>query len=1635
MAAQFDATARINVDLRGFARAANEVTRSGGSMSTIFRNLHNQLNQLEVVEKKQAAAIRQTATAYNSVVNVVKNYLSVVTSLAKNEAASADGAKKLVAVFGQLRSALAGVQGLSQKEAERLGRTVGLYNQLASVLKQVADSYRAIAAVRQNDAKADQAAARAAQSAQRQAQATQRLAQEQQKLDLATQKVAQASQRLAQDQQRLEQSAQRTANAQQRLNQELRGTGDAMGRFSGSSFQLRSSLSEIEQAGRQLIQVFQAVGQALIGTAISQESAYAQVARVVGEAKAESAGLLTSFRQIAESFPITFEEVARIGQLGAQIGIAADELDSFTRTVAKFSLTTGVSVDQTTLLLGRIREMQDVPISEMENLGSAILALGTASAATDEEILRVNESIATVSNVFGLSAQAVSGLAAALATVRVRPELSRGSLTRVFGQLDKAISAGGESLLTLSKTMGMTAQETVRLRQTNPDEFFLAFVKGLKTTAGPTNNFQAAIRELGINAVRDIDTFTRLGNNFDILTESFARSNDEWMKGTELQRQSQGIFETTASRIQNLVDAFKTLLAIAGGPLAKALGQVASAMQWIIDQITNYLGPVVPIVGALTAVVVAGGIAWGVYQVILAKSIQSMIAMRELQRSLGVQTLGLGTAMAVYQGKLAGANAATASTVGSMRGLTSSAQQMSMQMNAAAASNTNFARSSAGITASTSAMATSLRASAVSAEASALANRNLALSTTQVAASQGAMGAALGRNAAQTAIFGAAQANAAKGMAAFNVSAVAAGIGAAGLNRSTTNLVPALTNMNTRMYQAVTAGNAMGAGMALQATRMQQLAVSSTAVAGAATKVSVAARAAAFAFGPWGIAIGVLAIAMGPLIGDMFDFTTQADKIAQKAIEAAGGTDALTSAIKADTAEFKKSGFAYRTITSDLEKAASGMYNLGNATIAKANAEKRSIELTVGSREELEKQANAHGRGADAARLYIGKLDQADKVIKATTASLKNNVTAIGENTQKWLLSAAETAASQSGIADGSEQSQKALEALGNTGVDVGEILTQAMTDPEGASKILNTAIAELGKTADNYAPAGARAAGAIIEQASAAKGAKEFLEALKTTIDTTSDSAIKNKTVTDLLGKSLTEAAKGGDVMRGSVKLTADSLEDLDLTSDAANEAITKFAKTLTEFGTPLDAFGKAAQRAFAGMKDGPKSAEDAMAQFSLGARGSLKLFLEELDKISLAQRNWAANLVKISATLGPDIANGLADLGPKAAPMLQELSNLTVGELQKLKPRLKALGSESIESLAAGIIAGQAQMTNVSTRTATAIANALSAELGNAKNTDQFLAVIKKYGTLIETLKKYKGEVNIDNVKGLKSIDDIIRYIEISQDKRLFDPKGRADLKTELFRRGALDLLSLIIRLEKEGAFDPNGKAKMDKSSFTSDVGSIRDLVYRGERNGWFNPDGKANLNQGPFNNGIAQIRSTARSTANYISNTLSTSATVRVGYYYYEKNNRPSTAYVKDGGWINGPGGPRDDKVPAMLSNGEFVINAAQAKRHGALLEAINSGRGGKGYSTGVKKMSAMAVPDLKPVTITSADMNKAMERALVQRLPSMSSLTRQIPLTSNGNGSVFNITNQYPQAEPTSVTINRSLAYAATISGVS
>lgn len=80
--------------------------------------------------------------------------------------------------------------------------------------------------------------------------------------------------------------------------------------------------------------------------------------------------------------------------------------------------------------------------------------------------------------------------------------------------------------------------------------------------------------------------------------------------------------------------------------------------------------------------------------------------------------------------------------------------------------------------------------------------------------------------------------------------------------------------------------------------------------------------------------------------------------------------------------------------------------------------------------------------------------------------------------------------------------------------------------------------------------------------------------------------------------------------------------------------------------------------------------------------------------------------------------------------------------------------------------------------------------------------------------------------------------------------------------------------------------------------------------------------------------------------------------------------SVGHFATGGSISGPGTGTSDSIPAMLSNGEYVVKASAAKKYGSLLESINNGHVAHFATGGAvgSVASTSAEPASYPVSLT-------------------------------------------------------------------
>ena len=336
-----------------------------------------------------------------------------------------------------------------------------------------------------------------------------------------------------------------------------------------------------------------------IKAAIDHERAFANVARTTMTTAEGYSYLQRQLEVMSMSLPVTFEELTNIASAAGQLGISAAGVSSFTSTVAKLSATTNLTSEAAGVALARFRAFfaevgtdKGLNVTErtFSNLASSILLVGVNSIATETGIVNVATQIASMGQYAGYTANQTVGLAGALSSIGVAPELSRGTITRTFSNIGTAVSKGGERLEQFAALSGRSSAEFVAAWGT--DKFAGVFTDMMKGLYGVTQGGEDAnlmLMELGFNSVRDRPLLLRLagaaneaGQAGGLLTQTMADALSGWTANSELALQYNKISTTTSARIQVLAQSFEQLFATMGAQSGGFVGELALQMTQLV---------------------------------------------------------------------------------------------------------------------------------------------------------------------------------------------------------------------------------------------------------------------------------------------------------------------------------------------------------------------------------------------------------------------------------------------------------------------------------------------------------------------------------------------------------------------------------------------------------------------------------------------------------------------------------------------------------------------------------------------------------------------------------------------------------------------------------------------------------------------------------------------------------------------------------------------------------------------------------------------------------------------------------------------------------------------------------------------
>ncbi len=325
----------------------------------------------------------------------------------------------------------------------------------------------------------------------------------------------------------------------------------------------------------------------VVKAAIDYESAFAGVKKTVDETATVSYQKLSDgIRQMAKELPASAVEIANVAEVAGQLGIKADDILSFSRTMIDMGESTNLSAEEAATAIAKVANIMGLSSDDYSRFGASVVDLGNNFATTEKDIVEMTNRLAAGGKLAGLTAPEILGLATAMSSVGIEAEAGGTAMTQTLTAIGNAVSLttkdSADDLALIAKVAGTTSEEFQQAWKEKPAEALQSFIKGLNTAREKGANMDAILMKLGMTGVRQGNMLKSLALSSDKMSAAVNRSNQAWKENTALTNEANKRYETTESQLKMFRNQLTDIAIEFGGPLIKALREgLNAAKPWI----------------------------------------------------------------------------------------------------------------------------------------------------------------------------------------------------------------------------------------------------------------------------------------------------------------------------------------------------------------------------------------------------------------------------------------------------------------------------------------------------------------------------------------------------------------------------------------------------------------------------------------------------------------------------------------------------------------------------------------------------------------------------------------------------------------------------------------------------------------------------------------------------------------------------------------------------------------------------------------------------------------------------------------------------------------------------------------------
>ena len=322
-----------------------------------------------------------------------------------------------------------------------------------------------------------------------------------------------------------------------------------------------------------------------IKSSIDWEQALAGVAKTTNMSGSELNKMGNEITKMSNTMPFAATEIAGVAEAAGQLGIKKQDITSFTRTMMNLGVATNLTADEAATEFARFANAANMPIKDVDRLGSTVVALGNSTATTEKEIVEMAQRLAGAGAQAGFSSDEIMSVSAAMSSVGIEAEAGGTAMTQIWNKMTKAVAEGGDTLDSFAKTAGVSGKEFAQIWENNPSKALSMFVKGLGETEGGAKGVLKALDDVGIKGIREADTIRRMANNHQVLDKALKTGSEGWKENSALTNEANIRYETMGSKLKMLKNTFINFARTIGDAVAPIVSFLADKLTGLFEHL------------------------------------------------------------------------------------------------------------------------------------------------------------------------------------------------------------------------------------------------------------------------------------------------------------------------------------------------------------------------------------------------------------------------------------------------------------------------------------------------------------------------------------------------------------------------------------------------------------------------------------------------------------------------------------------------------------------------------------------------------------------------------------------------------------------------------------------------------------------------------------------------------------------------------------------------------------------------------------------------------------------------------------------------------------------------------------------